>query len=98
MVFKSRNIYSFSSNTAEHFFTVIIPARNEEDQIGLCLQTVLNQNYPRHLYEVIVADDFSTDNTAGIVQFLQKQYSNLHLLQLEKVLHRKHLNSYKKSN
>lgn len=77
-------------------FTVIIPARNEEDQINACLQTVLAQNYPQHLFEVIVADDYSTDSTAGIIQSLQKQFSNLYLLQLEKVLPQKQLNSYKK--
>ena len=78
------------------YFTVIIPARNEEEQIGKCLQTVLAQNYPRHLFEVIVADDYSTDDTAGIIQSLQQQFFNLRLLQLEKVLPHKQLNSYKK--
>lgn len=77
-------------------FTVIIPARNEEEQIEKCLKTVLAQNYPPHLFEVIVADDYSADNTAGIVKSLQKQFSNLRLLQLEKVLPHKQLNSYKK--
>lgn len=77
-------------------FTVIIPARNEEDRIGKCLKTVLNQNYPAHLFEVIVADDYSADNTAGIIQSLQKQHPNLHLLQLEKILAKNQLNSYKK--
>lgn len=77
-------------------FTVIIPARNEEDQIEKCIETVLAQNYPDHLYEVIVADDYSTDNTANIIQQLQKKFSNLRLLQLEKVLPDKQLNSYKK--
>lgn len=77
-------------------FTVIIPARNEEDKIGSCLKTVLNQNYPTRLFEVIVADDYSTDNTAGVIQSMQKQFPNLHLLQLEKLLHQKQLNSYKK--
>ncbi len=78
------------------FFTVIIPARNEEEQIKSCLQSVLNQNYPKHLFEVIVADDYSTDNTAGVVKRLQTDHSNLHLLQLEKLLQNKPLNSYKK--
>ncbi|HKG68573.1 MAG TPA: glycosyltransferase [Segetibacter sp.] len=77
-------------------FTIIIPARNEDNQIGLCLETVLGQDYPNHLFEVIVADDYSTDNTVGVVQSLQKQFSNLSLLQLEKVLQSKQLNSYKK--
>lgn len=77
-------------------FTVIIPARNEEDKIESCLTTVLTQNYPQHLFEVIAADDYSTDNTAGVIQSLQQQFSNLYLLQLEKLLDEKQLNSYKK--
>lgn len=77
-------------------FTVIIPARNEEEQIEKCARSALAQNYPNHLYEVIVADDYSTDNTANIIQQLQKKFSNLRLLQLEKVLPDKQLNSYKK--
>jgi cellulose synthase/poly-beta-1,6-N-acetylglucosamine synthase-like glycosyltransferase len=92
-------IQPFTSSSAipPHIsFTVIIPARNEEDQIEKCLETVLAQNYPDHLYEVIVADDYSTDNTATIIQQLQKKFSNLRLLQLGKVLPDKQLNSYKK--
>lgn len=77
-------------------FTVIIPARNEEEQIEKCVRSALAQNYPDHLYEVIVADDYSTDNTALIMQSLQKKFPNLRLLQLEKVLPKKQLNSYKK--
>lgn len=78
------------------FFSVIIPARNEEEHIGACLEMVLTQNYPPYLFEVIVADDYSTDNTTGIIQTIQQQFSNLHLIQLEKLLHQKQLNSYKK--
>ncbi|MDB5249555.1 MAG: N-acetylglucosaminyltransferase [Segetibacter sp.] len=78
------------------FFTVIIPARNEEDRIGKCLETILQQDYPVHLFEVIVADDYSSDNTAPVVQSLQKQFPHLHLLQLEKVVGSNKLNSYKK--
>lgn len=85
-----------SSAQPSIFFSVIIPARNEEDRIGKCLQTVSAQNYPQELFEVIVADDFSTDNTADIVRSFQKQFPNICLLQLEKLLQHKQLNSYKK--
>ncbi len=77
-------------------FSVVIPARNEEEMIGSCLESVLNQNYPADLFEVIVIDDHSTDNTAGIVQGLQNHYANLHLIQLQKLLQGKPINSYKK--
>ena len=47
-------------------FTVIVPARNEEKNIGMLLQSLMSQNYPRALYEVIVVDDHSDDQTASI--------------------------------
>jgi cellulose synthase/poly-beta-1,6-N-acetylglucosamine synthase-like glycosyltransferase len=77
-------------------FSVIIPARNEAEIIESCLSSVLNQNYPGNLFEVIVIDDHSTDNTAAIIEAMQKQHANLRLIQLQNVLHGMQLNSYKK--
>ncbi|HEY4109245.1 glycosyltransferase [Puia sp.] len=48
--------------------TVLIPARNEEANIGNCLQSLAAQTYPREHFEVIVIDDHSTDGTATIVK------------------------------
>ncbi len=48
--------------------TVVIAARNEAANIGACLHSVLAQDYPAHLYEVIVVDDDSTDDTASQVE------------------------------
>ena len=77
-------------------FTVIIPARNEADNIQNCLSSVLQQNYPSHLFEVIVVNDHSTDNTASIVASLQMHHSNLHLINLIDHIEPNSLNAYKK--
>src|ERR1700744_4053523 len=50
------------------FITVIIPARNEEDNIGALLRTLLVQDYPADRFEVIVIDDHSTDRTPDVVR------------------------------
>jgi glycosyltransferase involved in cell wall biosynthesis len=47
--------------------SIIIPARNEEDNIGKCLDAILQQDYPKDLFEVVVVDDHSTDDTVSIV-------------------------------
>jgi len=47
--------------------SVIIPARNEALSIGKCLDSLLAQSYPNRLMEIIVVNDFSTDNTATLV-------------------------------
>lgn len=77
-------------------FSIIIPARNEEDNIKACLSTILDQQYPPDQFEVIVINDHSTDNTRGVIQLLQQQYANLRLLDLEALVKGKPLNSYKK--
>ena len=43
--------------------SVIIPARNESHHIGKCLDSLLAQSYPGSLTEIIIINDFSTDET-----------------------------------
>ena len=77
-------------------FSVIVPARNEENNIKQCLESILQQPYPRELFEVIIVNDHSTDETENIVLALQKQYSNLFLLNLKDHLTNKQLTAHKK--
>ena len=48
--------------------SVIIPALNEEKFLKRCLEHLLNQDYPRDRYEIIVVDNGSTDNTIKIAK------------------------------
>lgn len=84
-----RSIPDFiSTDSAQTTISVIIPARNEEKNIGHLLQKLKEQTYPVQLFEVIVIDDHSEDKTAEIV----KSFSNVQLLQLKE----ENINSYKK--
>jgi len=47
--------------------SIIIPARNEAANIKACISSILDQNYPVNLFEIIVIDDHSEDDTAAIV-------------------------------
>lgn len=49
-------------------FSILIPARNEAQSIIACLNAIIQQDYPTDCYEVLVIDDFSTDETAVLVQ------------------------------
>lgn len=69
-------------------FSIIIPARNEAGNIGPLLDSILSQTYSRDLFEVIVVDDHSTDETAAVV----RRYEGVRLLQLKE----DRINSYKK--
>lgn len=72
-------------------FSVLIPSRNEERTIAVCLHSIEQLNYPKHLLEVIVIDDFSEDATTAVVQ----EFNSVQLIQLKDVVKEK-INSYKK--
>ncbi|MBN1255733.1 MAG: glycosyltransferase [Deltaproteobacteria bacterium] len=58
--------------------SILIPARNEEANIGGCLSHVLNQSYSN--FEVIVLDDQSEDDSYKIVAEMKKGHANLTLV------------------
>ncbi len=64
--------------------SVVIPARNEEDNICECLEALYKQEYPDHNYEVIVVDDHSSDETSGkVIDFIKRNNAgNFKLLTL----------------
>jgi len=68
--------------------SVIIPARNEEENIGHLLQALQKQTYPSNSFETIVINDQSDDNTVEVV----KQFKGVILFELDS----DPVNSYKK--
>lgn len=52
--------------------SVLIPARNEEENIGRSLGSLVLQDYPKDKVEIIVVDDYSTDKTHEIVNEISK--------------------------
>jgi cellulose synthase/poly-beta-1,6-N-acetylglucosamine synthase-like glycosyltransferase len=48
--------------------SVVVAAYNEEKTLGLCLDSLLAQTAPRESYEIIVADDGSTDKTRQVAE------------------------------
>ncbi len=77
------------------FMSVVIAARNEEENIGSCLTSIINQTYPENLFEIIVVDDHSSDGTYTIANSLKK--NNIKIIRLEDFTAEGKLNSYKKA-
>ncbi len=65
-----------------HYFSILVPANNEGEVIEETLGHILHMDYPSELFEVIVINDGSIDNTEEIVQILQNKYSNLKLISI----------------
>lgn len=74
------------SNLKLNSIAVIIPARDEQDNINKCLESLLNQDYPPDLFQIVVVDDFSTDKTCSMVGLLQEKHpGRIKLYKLEDI-------------
>lgn len=63
--------------------SVLIAARNEEKNIEKLLQSIYNQTFPKELYEVIIVDDHSEDDTKKIVNNFINNYKDINIRLLE---------------
>ena len=62
-LFSLKKSRSYPRREAKTRFAVLIAARNEETVIGALVESLMAQNYPRELYDVIVIPNNCTDNT-----------------------------------
>jgi mycofactocin system glycosyltransferase len=46
--------------------SVVIPVKDRAGELGRCLESIANMDYPRELVQVIVVDDGSTDSSASV--------------------------------
>ena len=54
-------------------FSIIVPVRNEKDNINACLEALFSQDYPNCSYEVLVVDDHSSDGTPQqVINYIEK--------------------------
>src|SRR5688572_28841909 len=62
--------------------SIIIPVRNESENIKQCLESIFKQNYPEDLLEVVVIDDYSTDTTLQLAkEFKEPNFKVFDLMQ-----------------
>lgn len=52
-----------TNSTGSVFVSVIIAARNEQDNVRPLIESLKSQTYPRDCFEIIIVDDHSSDRT-----------------------------------
>jgi glycosyltransferase involved in cell wall biosynthesis len=69
--------------------TVIVPARNEKDCLGACLESLVSQSEEIFKlgrdWELVVVDDYSTDGTAPIAEGIAARLSGVRVLKAGKL-------------
>jgi cellulose synthase/poly-beta-1,6-N-acetylglucosamine synthase-like glycosyltransferase len=62
------------------FISVVVPFRNEKEQLPQLISLLMHQQYPQHKFEVIAVDDHSTDGTAQNLSEQCAKWPNLSIL------------------
>jgi len=65
------------------FISIIISAKNESNNIDNLIKSLYKQNYPIEKYEIIIANDKSTDNTLQKLLDYQKIKKNLKIINIK---------------
>ena len=65
------------SNIFHTTVSVVIAVRNEESNIINLIEDLSCQDFPKELFNIIIIDDHSEDNTFDLIKNSQKKYSNL---------------------
>ncbi len=63
--------------------SVIVCAKNEEENVKKFIPLLVQQNYPN--FEIVLIDDASSDETLEVFEEFEKQYSNIKLVKVENI-------------
>lgn len=68
--------------------SIVVVAHNEEKSIEACILSILQQDYPSHLIDLIIIDDRSTDQTTPIInQIIHSSLRIFHLSDFPQFIH-----------
>ena len=80
LFFIRRASISDSLKTQSALVSILIPARNEEANIGRCLYSLIDQSYKN--IEIIILDDDSTDSTFSIAKEISKKDKRINIVKV----------------
>ena len=66
------------------FVTVLVAARNEEKNLDKLLFSLNNQEYPKNLFEIVIVNDRSNDNSERILDSYIDIISNLKIINIDR--------------
>jgi len=73
------NTYKGEERDFQTRASIIIPARNEEQNIITLLNDLITQDFPKELFEIFIVNDNSSDNTKIIVEYFINQHTEYQL-------------------
>jgi cellulose synthase/poly-beta-1,6-N-acetylglucosamine synthase-like glycosyltransferase len=73
-----------TNQSSQQKISVVIAAKNEEKNIPALIEALNRQDYEKNLFEVIIVDDFSADNTFTLAVELTANLKNFKVIKAER--------------
>lgn len=84
--FKKVKFFSLEEINPKTRFSIVIPFRNEAENLPSLLKTIAKLNYPFELFEIIFVNDASEDNSEAIIAAaIEKSKFSIKLIQNKRV-------------
>jgi len=77
--------FTYENLTPSTQFSVIIPFRNEEENLPELLASIKLLNYPKHLFEILCIDDASNDNSVALITKFSKENPSFQISILQNI-------------
>jgi len=75
--------YKKSDDKPETYFAIVVPFRNESENLPRLLESFKKLDYPKTLFEIIFVDDFSEDNSVKLIYNWRMENGKFHTTLLE---------------
>ncbi|MDQ1266509.1 MAG: hypothetical protein QG635_1661 [Bacteroidota bacterium] len=90
--YRERNKKLIQKEQSENpYISIVVPARNEENNIAACIESISKNKYPSYKFEIIAVNDRSTDHTSEILSNLKQKYDNLKIIEISEEIAKKNL-------
>ena len=83
LLYGLNKIGRYKKNREKNSVSIIVAAKNEEQTIKNCVESLLAQDYPKSILEIVIIDDHSTDKTYEILKSCEGQYPELKIISLK---------------
>lgn len=77
--------FAFKNTVPKTTFSIVVPFRNEAENLPQLLESIKKIDYPIGLFEVILVDDFSTDNSEKMIYDWRMANGEYHITLIESV-------------
>ncbi|MFV8226420.1 glycosyltransferase [Christiangramia aquimixticola] len=77
--------FKLKGNSSENSFSIIIPFRNEAENLPNLFKSLTNLNYPSRKFEILLVNDASTDHSRQLAEIFQNEFQELHIKVLDNI-------------